>query len=163
MGLYEIGRFRTEGWASSVELQEYKMAKRTLLKGQDRHELFDIPTDEDSLIRHYSLSPADRLEIELRRRSHNQLGFAVQLCLMRYPGRTLMPSETLPSAMLNYIATQINADARLFGLYARREETRRDHIAHLLRYLEMRSPTGRTAVPRCWQALRQPPQQIRVP
>ncbi len=118
------------------------MAKRTLLKGQDRHELFDIPTDDDSLVRHYSLSPADRLEIELRRRNHNQLGFAVQLCLMRYPGRTLMPSETLPGAMLNYIATQINADARLFGLYARREETRRDHIAHLLRYLEMRSPTG---------------------
>ena len=67
------------------------MAKRTLLKGQDRHELFDIPTDDDSLVRHYSLSPADRLEIELRRRNHNQLGFAVQLCLMRYPGRTLMP------------------------------------------------------------------------
>ena len=56
------------------------MARRTLLKTQDRQELFDIPADEDSLIRHYSLSPADRLEIELRRRKHNQLGFAVQLC-----------------------------------------------------------------------------------
>ena len=55
------------------------MAKRTLLKVQDRQELFDIPADEDSLIRHYSLSPADRLEIELRRRKHNQIGFAVQL------------------------------------------------------------------------------------
>ena len=28
------------------------MAKRTLLKIQDRQALFDIPTDEDSLIRH---------------------------------------------------------------------------------------------------------------
>lgn len=51
------------------------MAKRKLLKVQDRQALFDIPTDEDSLIRHYSLSPADRLEIEVRRREHNRLGF----------------------------------------------------------------------------------------
>lgn len=65
------------------------MAKRKLLKEQDRRKLFDVPVDEDSLIRHYSLSPADRLEIELRRREHNRLGFAVQLCLMRHPGRVL--------------------------------------------------------------------------
>ncbi|RWM05820.1 MAG: DUF4158 domain-containing protein [Mesorhizobium sp.] len=51
------------------------MAKRTLLKIQDRQALFDIPTDEDSLIRHYSLSPADRLEVEVRRREHNKLDY----------------------------------------------------------------------------------------
>jgi TnpA family transposase len=65
------------------------MPKRKLLKDQDRRKLVDIPVDEDSLIRHYSLSPADRLEIELRRRNHNRFGFAIQLCLMRYPGRVL--------------------------------------------------------------------------
>lgn len=97
------------------------MARRTLLKTQDRQELFDIPTDEDSLIRHYSLSAADRLEIELRRRKHNQLGFAVQLCLMRYPGRTLMPGEIPPAVMLNYVAEQVGVDPRLFDFYARRE------------------------------------------
>ncbi len=118
------------------------MAKRTLLKIQDRHELFDIPTDEDSLIRHYSLSPADRLEIELRRRKQNQLGFAVQLCLMRYPGRALLPNEVPPPMLLNYIAEQINVDPRLFNLYATREETRREHIGHLQRYLELRSATA---------------------
>jgi hypothetical protein len=54
------------------------MARRKLLKIQDREELFGVPIDEDSLIRHYTLSPADRLEIEVRRRKHNQLGFAVE-------------------------------------------------------------------------------------
>ncbi|QIO54589.1 DUF4158 domain-containing protein (plasmid) [Rhizobium leguminosarum bv. trifolii] len=48
------------------------MAKRKLLKDQDRRKLVDIPVDEDNLIRHYSLSLADRLEIELRRRNHNR-------------------------------------------------------------------------------------------
>lgn len=85
------------------------MARRTLLKIQDRQDLFEIPTDEDSLIRHYTLSAADRLEIELRRRKHNQFGFAVQLCLMRCPGRPLMPNEILPEAMLNYVAEQIGS------------------------------------------------------
>ncbi|WP_457588771.1 DUF4158 domain-containing protein [Ensifer canadensis] len=63
------------------------MARRTLLNAQDRQDLFDIPIDEDSLIRHYSLSPADRLEIEVRRGEHNRLGFAVQLCLKSEPIR----------------------------------------------------------------------------
>ena len=49
------------------------MAKRMLLKPQDRRSLFDIPTDEDSLIRHFTLSPSDRLKIEVRRRAHNRL------------------------------------------------------------------------------------------
>ncbi|MCV3211472.1 Tn3 family transposase [Mesorhizobium sp. YC-39] len=118
------------------------MGKRKLLKVQDRQRLFDIPTDEDGLIRHYSLSSADRLEIGLRRREHNQLGFAVQLCLMRYPGRVLATDETPPRAMLKYVAEQIGADAGKFALYARREETRRDHIARLMVYLAARSATG---------------------
>lgn len=118
------------------------MAKRKLLKVQDRQALFDIPTDEDSLIRHYSLSPADRLEIEVRRREHNRLGFAVQLSMMRYPGRALIANEMPPKAMLNYIAEQVGADPASFDLYARREQTRTNHVAHLLGYLEMRSPTA---------------------
>ena len=118
------------------------MAKRTLLKVHDRQTLFNIPADEDSLIRHYSLSSADRLEIELRRREHNRLGFAVQLCLMRYPGRVLGAEEVPPRAMLRYVADQIGADPEAFALYARREETRRDHTARLMAYLDTRSATA---------------------
>ncbi|MBZ9711556.1 Tn3 family transposase [Mesorhizobium sp. ESP7-2] len=118
------------------------MAKRKLLKVHDRQKVFDIPADEDSLIRHYSLSPADRLEIELRRREHNRLGFAVQLCLMRYPGRVLGAEESPPRAMLRYVADQIGADPEAFALYARREETRRDHTARLMVYLDTRSATA---------------------
>lgn len=118
------------------------MAKRKLLKVHDRRKIFDIPADEESLIRHYSLSPADRLEIELRRRKHNRLGFAVQLCLMRYPGRVLGAEETPPRAMLRYVADQIGAAPEAFALYARREETRRDHTARLMVYLNTRSATA---------------------
>ena len=114
------------------------MAKRKLLKDQDRRKLFDIPVDEASLIRHYSLSLADRLEIELRRRDHNRLGLAIQLCLMRYPGRVLGAEETPPRATRRYVA---GAAPEVFALYARREETRRDHPARLKMYLDTRSAT----------------------
>lgn len=79
------------------------MAKRKLLKDQDRRKLVDIPVDEDSLIRHYSLSSADRLEIELRRRNHNRLGFAIHLCLMRYPGRVVGQKKFRHAPCLNML------------------------------------------------------------
>ncbi|PAQ06946.1 Tn3 family transposase [Mesorhizobium temperatum] len=118
------------------------MARRALLKEHERKTLLDIPIDEDSLIRHYSLAPADLLEIQLRRREHNQLGFAIQLCLMRYPGRPLLANEVPPKAMLDYVAGQIGASSTAFRLYARREETRSNHIAHLLGYLRKRNATA---------------------
>ncbi len=118
------------------------MRRRKLLKDQDRQKLFSVPTDEDSLIRHYSLSSVDKLEISLRRREHNRLGFAVQLCLMRHPGRVLAAGEIPPRAMLKYVADQISADPSTFALYARREETRRDHAARLMIYLDTKSATG---------------------
>jgi TnpA family transposase len=75
------------------------MAKRMFLKDQDRRRLFDISVDKDSLVRRYSLSLADRLEIELRRRDHNRLGVAIQLCLLRYPAECGGAEGTPPRAM----------------------------------------------------------------
>ncbi|MXQ14305.1 DUF4158 domain-containing protein [Microvirga makkahensis] len=69
------------------------MARRKLLTPDERQALLGIPDDEESLIRHYTLSPRDRLQAEVRRRPHNQLGYAVQLCIMRYPGRVLGMGE----------------------------------------------------------------------
>jgi hypothetical protein len=43
--------------------------------------------------------------------------------------------------MLRYVADQIGATPEAFVLYARREETRRDHTARLMVYLDKRSAT----------------------
>jgi hypothetical protein len=50
-------------------------------------ELLALPTDEPTLIRHYTSSDTDLAVIQRRRRPHNRLGFALQLCTLRYPGR----------------------------------------------------------------------------
>ena len=80
------------------------MGRRKILKVQDRQKLFDVPADEDSLIRHHSLTAADRLEIDLRRRDHNKLGFDAT-SRSGAGGR-----RSLPRAMLKYVADQIGAD-----------------------------------------------------
>ncbi len=118
------------------------MGRRKLLKQEEWEKVFGIPDDEVSLIRHYTLTPEDRQEIETRRRSHNQLGYAVQLCLMRYPGRTLMPGEQLPSSVAGYISEQLAVDREDLDHYSQREPTRLEHTASLSAYLKMRTAKG---------------------
>jgi hypothetical protein len=115
------------------------MGRRKLLKPNEREELLGIPCDEESLIRYYTLSPADRLEAEIRRRDHNKIGFAVQLCVMRHPGRILGMDERPPAAMIAYVAEQLGVDPREFTLYARRSQTRFEHSRHLAEYLGVRA------------------------
>src|SRR5258705_14008504 len=55
--------------------------------------LFDPPTDQRELIRHYTLSAADLAAIRRCRGDHNRLGHALMLCYLRYPGRPLKAGE----------------------------------------------------------------------
>ncbi|RUW90283.1 DUF4158 domain-containing protein [Mesorhizobium sp. M7A.F.Ca.US.011.01.1.1] len=96
-------------------------------------------TDEDSLIRHFTLDPADRLECELRRRPQNKLGFAVHLCTMRQTGRLLWDNEQPPAAVINCRADQLGIDARLYAFCAHRVQTRFDHSRSLMAYLRLRA------------------------
>jgi len=79
------------------------------------------------MVRYWLLSADDIRRIHERRREHNRLGFAVQLCLLRYPGWPLMVGEKPPSNLLEFVAQQIDADPDEFGDYAAREQTRQEH------------------------------------
>jgi len=115
------------------------MPARTLLSSEQRTRLFTIPTDPAEMTRHYVLDANDLALVGARRRAGNRLGFAVQLCALRHPGRVLDPSESPPEPMLVFIAQQIDVDPTLFGEYARRAETRREHLLELQRLLRLRS------------------------
>lgn len=115
------------------------MGRRRLISSKEATTLLGISADEDSLIRHFTLEPADRLECELRRRPQNKLGFALQLCTMRQTGRLLRENEQPPVAVINYLADQLGVDVRLYDLYAHRVQTRFDHSRHLMDYLGLRT------------------------
>lgn len=56
-------------------------------KPEERDGLLGIPDDENNMLLHILSRRVDLLEVELRRLTHNKRGFALQLCIMRYPGR----------------------------------------------------------------------------
>src|SRR3982074_3054690 len=93
--------------------------------------LFDPPTDQRELIRHYTLSAADLAAIRRCRGDHNRLGHALMLCYLRYPGRPLKAGERPPRSLLLFIAEQIDALPEAIEDYLAAERNRRRHAAEL--------------------------------
>ena len=104
------------------------MARRGLLNEADRKRLFEAPVDDASLIRLYSLSDDDRDFILSKRGARNQLGMAVQLSLLRYPGFGLRSESGAPATLIQFLARQIGVPWPVFQDYARRDTTRREHF-----------------------------------
>lgn len=73
--------------------------------------MFALPTAEADLIRHWTLDGVDLAAVDRRRGGHNQLGYALQLCTFRYPGRLLRPGEAIPEPALRFVAEQIYVGA----------------------------------------------------
>src|SRR6266478_9784438 len=102
----------------------------TYLNPEQRHALTQISSDlSDRDIARYSTSTEKERElIHRRRRASNRLGFAVQLALLKFPGRTLMEVKEVPRAVLNAIAEQIDVPASAFASYGERENTLYEHL-----------------------------------
>src|ERR1700735_3882760 len=99
------------------------MPRRTLLSSEQRTRLFAIPIDPAEMARHYVLSTEDLALIRSKRRTVNRLGFAIQLCLLRYPGQGLGPDEHPPEAMIIFVAQQLGVSPAVFADYALRDQT----------------------------------------
>ena len=110
------------------------MKKHEILSPQSRAALFDPPTEPTVIVRHYTCSAEDLALIRQRRRATNRLGFAVHLAYLRFPGRALGAEEAPPADMLAFVASQVGCDPAEFAIYARRGETRREHLGELHAY-----------------------------
>jgi hypothetical protein len=115
------------------------MPRRTLLSSEQRIRLFAIPTDSAEMARHYALSSDDLELIRTKRRAINRLGFAIQLCLLRYPGQGIGPGEHPPPAMIAFAAQQLGLSSAHYSDYALRDQTRREHAVEIQRYLQLRA------------------------
>jgi len=107
------------------------MPRRQILTERQRSALLDLPTDDASLLLHYTLADDDLVHIRGRRRDHNRLGFALQLCALRHPGRLLLPGEVIPQEVAQFLAAQLGLGPDDLADYAVREETRHEHLATL--------------------------------
>lgn len=109
------------------------MPRRHILSARQRSALLDLPTDEASLLRHYILADDDLSHIGRRRRPENRIGFALQLCALRFPGRILSPGEVIPYAVSTFIGAQLGIAGDALATYAVRRQTRQQHMEALRR------------------------------
>ncbi|MBP1885011.1 hypothetical protein J2Z50_003301 [Ensifer mexicanus] len=61
-----------------------------------------LRTDDETLVRYWSLDDDDRRLIETRRRDDTRLGLALQLCVLRYASRLLQRGEVIPGGSLGF-------------------------------------------------------------
>ncbi len=101
-------------------------------------ELFDPPSDQRELVRHYTLSDADLAAIRRCRGDHNRLGHAIMLCYLRHPGRPLRASERPPESLLAFVAEQVGVLPSSIDEYLSAERNRRCHAAELHDRLKLR-------------------------
>ena len=103
------------------------MARRQQLGEAQIAELFDPPTEQRELVRHYTLSAADLAAIRRCRGDHNRLGYALMLCYLRHPGRALRAGEQPPPAMLQFIAEQLDIVPHMLDDAGGAERSRQRH------------------------------------
>ncbi len=104
------------------------------------------------LERYFYLDDRERQLVNRRRGNHNRLGFALQLCTVRFLGTFLTDPTNVPSSVVAYLAQQLSlANTDCLSRYLERATTAREHaveIQKLYGYQNFGVP------PHHWQLLR---------
>ena len=87
---------------------------------------FPSEISSEDLNRFFLLSDRELIILKQLRAKHNRLGFALQLCCLRYLG--FFPEELeLPESVINYVAQQLELTSELLAFYGKRSSTQRNH------------------------------------
>jgi hypothetical protein len=92
------------------------MPRRSLLTPAKRAGLFAFSATDDELTQHYTFTELDISAIRQRRGNHNRLGFAVQLCYLRYPGFALPTDAVPPEPLLALVGRQLCIEPDIWPL-----------------------------------------------
>ena len=109
------------------------MPRRRALAEAQLEMLLVLPADEATLVRYWTLGDEDLALVGTRRRAHNRLGFALQLCALRYPGRPLRLGEAISEPALRFVADQVGVSPKAFAAYGARVQTRYQQLEALRR------------------------------
>ena len=96
---------------------------------------------QDDLFVFFLLSDDDRRETQRQRDPQNRLGYALQLCILRYLGFVPDDLQAIPHEVVAFVAEQLEIDPSVLTLYASRRRTQTDHQLHVQAYLKFRRAT----------------------
>ena len=110
------------------------------LTDAERERLTRFPAEvpPEDLVSAFTLSPKDITRVLLHRGQPNYLGFALQMCALRYLGFAPDDLSTAPASVVKYVARQLGVSPEALKQYGARPQTRTDHLQEILSYLEFR-------------------------
>jgi TnpA family transposase len=110
---------------------------------QERKRLDAFPAEiaESDLIRYFTLSGSDLEFVRRQRGDYNRLGFAFQLCALRYLGFAPDDLTTPPATAITFLADQLEVSPAVLHSYGARSQTRTDHLQQIQLYLGFRDAT----------------------
>lgn len=90
------------------------------------------------MIAFFTLSVSDQDQARRQRGEHNCLGFALQLCALRYRGFVPDVLANAPALAVEFVADQLGLGAQALTLYGQRIATRTEHLRQVQAYLGFR-------------------------
>jgi hypothetical protein len=108
---------------------------------RDRLNHFPAQILDEDLRAFFLLTEDDQRVINQQREAHTRLGFALQLCAVRYLGFAPDDLHTTPREVVAYVARQLEVSPEAIQAYGRRRKTRTTHLVQVQMYLGFRPAT----------------------
>ena len=108
---------------------------------RERLSRFPAQIPDEDLRVFFLLSDADQTAINKQREAHTRLGFAMQLCALRYLGFAPDALSTAPWDAVVYVAQQLAVSPDALAVYGRRIPTRTLHLQQVQAHLGFRPAT----------------------
>jgi TnpA family transposase len=110
------------------------------LSEQEHENLNHFPSEiaAEDLDRFFFLSDSDRKAIMHLRGDPNRLGYALQICCLRFLGFFPEDLSQLPQIVVNYVAQQLEVELDDLALYGKRASTQRNHQRQIQLFLGYR-------------------------
>src|SRR4051794_39093686 len=134
------GRSGSAGPRSTVTSPRAARVPGSFLNDTERERLRRFPPEipSEDLIGYFTLSERDQLLVRGQRRDHNRLGFALQVCALRYLGFVPAKLHSAPPAAVGHLAEQLGVAPRCLAKYGERSQTRTSHLQEVLVHLGFR-------------------------
>src|SRR5713226_10252944 len=87
---------------------------------RERWQRFPETIPQDDLAIYFLLSDDDAREVNRQREPPNRLGYALQLCTLRYLGFVPTDFQATPDVVVTFVAEQLGLDPRVLALYTNR-------------------------------------------
>jgi TnpA family transposase len=105
---------------------------------KERFNLFPETIQHDDLIAFFLLTEADLAQVQQCREEHTRLGFALQLCALRFLGFVPDDLTSTPTVVVEFVAEQLQVSPGSLFSYGQRAATRTAHFQQILHYLGFR-------------------------